>query len=85
MLNHDTKLYAHHIDGNKMYDFSAPVAEVAQHPTSPNIWGLKNLSTSKWASISHDGKVNDVEPGRSATLTVGSKINFGSAEGEIRL
>ncbi len=44
MLNHDTRLYPHHVDEKSMYDFSAPVAEVAAHPTRPGVWGLKNLS-----------------------------------------
>ena len=29
MLNHDTKLYPHHIDDTRSYDFGAPVAEMS--------------------------------------------------------
>ncbi|HEY0048539.1 MAG TPA: hypothetical protein VGB68_04595 [Pyrinomonadaceae bacterium] len=85
MLNHDTKLFPHHTDDQKLYDFSAPVAAVAVHPTNPNIWGLKNLSGDKWFITAADGSVKDVEPQRSVTLAVGTKINFGKSEGEIRL
>ena len=46
MLNHDAKLYAHHLTGgNDLADFLQPVAEVNRHPRDPNVWGLKNAST----------------------------------------
>nr|MDQ3373725.1 serine/threonine protein kinase [Acidobacteriota bacterium] len=85
MLNYDTHLFPHHIDDQKMYNFSEPVAEVSIHPTNPNIWGLKNLSKDRWVVNAVDGSVRDVEPGRSATLAVGNRIQFGKAEGEIRM
>lgn len=84
MLNHDTNLFPHHIDDGRLYDFSAPVASIAVHPTNPGIWGLKNLSQDKWFITASDGSVKDVEPERSVTLAVGTKIRFGKTEGEIR-
>jgi serine/threonine protein kinase len=84
MLNYDTKLFPHHIDEQRLYDFSQPVAEVARHPTNQSIWGLKNLSQDKWVATSAEGKVKDVESGRSLTIAVGTTINFGKSEGEIR-
>jgi DNA-binding helix-hairpin-helix protein with protein kinase domain len=85
MLNHDTQLFPHHVDDQRMYDFSKPVATVAQHPKDPSVWGLKNLSDEKWSITGFDGSITDVEPGRSVRLAVGLRINFGKKEGEIRL
>ena len=85
MLNYDTQLFPHHIDDGRLYDFSQPVAAVAQHPTNKSVWGLKNLSSEKWVSTTADGKITDVEPGRSVTLSVGTKIQFGETEGEVRV
>jgi DNA-binding helix-hairpin-helix protein with protein kinase domain len=85
MLNHDTRLFPHHLDAQQLYDFSDAVAAVVQHPANPTIWGLKNLSSQKWVITAAGGAVKDVEPGRSVTLTAGTRINFGSVEGEIRL
>lgn len=82
-LNSGTKLFSHHVDNAKLYDFSQPVAAVAQHPTDPSIWGLKNLSTDKWVSTNAEGAVRDVPPGRSVSFAFGTKINFGKTEGEI--
>jgi hypothetical protein len=84
MLNHDSKLFPHHIDEQRLYDFTRPVAEVVRHPSDPGVWGLKNLSQDKWAATSAGGAVKDVEPGRSLTIAVGARVNFGQSEGEIR-
>ncbi|MBN1250341.1 MAG: serine/threonine protein kinase [Anaerolineae bacterium] len=86
MLNHNTRLYPHHVDDSRIYDFSKPVAEIAQHPRNPQIWGLRNVSDEKWTATSDGGQsFMDVPPGRSVTLAVGTKINFGKREGEIRI
>jgi DNA-binding helix-hairpin-helix protein with protein kinase domain len=84
MLNYDTQLFPHHIN-MKLHDFSQPVATVTQHPTDPNIWGIKNLGSEKWVCTMADGQVREVEFGRSVTIDVGTKINFGKAIGEIRM
>lgn len=85
MLNHDTQLYPHHLDPQRLYDFSQPLAVVQQHPQNPSLWGLKNQSPVKWVITTPDGTIRDVEPGRSASLAAGVKINFGPVEGEIRV
>ena len=83
MLNAETKLYQHHLDGK--HDFSKAVAEVSRHPTDPNIWGLKNTSGQKWTATMADGSFKDVEVGRSVPLASGVKVQFeGNIEGEIR-
>jgi DNA-binding helix-hairpin-helix protein with protein kinase domain len=84
MLNRDAQLFPHHVDDRRMYDFSQPVAAVTQHPTDPRIWGLKNMSGEKWVITTNDGKIREVESGRSVTLAVGTKINFGKVEGVIQ-
>ena len=85
MLNHDAKLYGHHLDDAAPFDFRTPVAEVTRHPSDPGRWGLKNLTGERWTAVGADGTVRDVEPGRNLLLAVGTRIHFGKAEGEIRL
>lgn len=85
MLNHDAVIYPHHVDDSRLYDFSKQVAAMVQHPQNPGIWGIKNLSAEKWVVTTAEGTVNDVEPGRSVNLAVGTRINFGRVEGEIRV
>ncbi len=84
MLNHDTQLFPHHIDFQRRWDFSHPVAEVSRHPHNPALRGLKNLSQEKWILTKSDGSIQEVETGRNAPLAAGNKINFGNVEGEIR-
>lgn len=85
MLNHDTKLFPHHIDDNQLYDFSKPIAMVSRHPTNPSVWGLMNLSISKWVIRAANGQVTDVEPGQAMGLAAGNRVGFGNTEGEIAL
>ncbi|MEN8215885.1 MAG: protein kinase [Pseudomonadota bacterium] len=85
MLNHDTQLFPHHIEPQKTYDFSQPIAAVKQHPKNPNIWGLKNLSAKKWVVTTAEGSTKDVTSGQSVTMAAGTTINFGKTKGEIRL
>lgn len=84
LLNADSKLYPHHMDDGRAYDFSKAVAEVVRHPTDPNVWGLKNLGTEKWVTTLANGTMKDVEPGRSVPLAANTKISFGKVEAEIR-
>jgi eukaryotic-like serine/threonine-protein kinase len=85
MLNYDTQLFPHHIDDSRLYDFSQPVAAITQHQTNKNVWGVKNLSREKWVTTAPDGKVKDVAPGQSVSLSVGTRIQFGDTQGEIRV
>ena len=85
MLNCDTQLYPHHIDSNKVFDFSKPVAAVTRHPNDPNIWGLKNLSGDKWVATKPGNPTLEIEPGRSLAMAIGTRVNFGNRQGEIRL
>lgn len=83
MLNHDTKLYPHHLDESCLYDFSVPQAQMNQNPNNPNIWGLRNLSQNIWQYTAADGIPRPVLPERSVPLSVGTRIDFGKIEGEI--
>jgi serine/threonine protein kinase len=75
VLNRDTKLYPHHVDDQRRWDFETPAAEITQHPSDPRVWGLKNLSGEKWVVRLPAGDTRNVK------LVVGTKISFGRAEG----
>ncbi|HEY5311469.1 MAG TPA: hypothetical protein VIK18_03080 [Pirellulales bacterium] len=83
VLNHATKLFGHHLDPQKTFDFSEPLAEVSRHPTEPGVWGLKNLSPDKWVVVSAEGALIDVLPGKSAKLAGDMTIQFGNVTGEV--
>ena len=84
MLPHDGKLYPHHLDPSKDFNFATVCAEVSTHPTDANIWGLKNCTDEKWVTTMPDGSVKNIEPGRSVRLADKTKVHFGKLEGEIR-
>lgn len=83
MLNHDTRLYPHHLDPDRRYDYSESLAQVQRHPSDPHRWGLQNLGAEKWVLTGADGTLRDIEPGRSAGLNPGVRVQFGKRDGEI--
>lgn len=83
MLNDNTKLYPYHLNPHS-YDLSKPVAEMTQHPSDKNIWGLKNVSNTVWQIKKPDSTSNEVPPGKSVALVDALRINFGNIEGEMR-
>jgi DNA-binding helix-hairpin-helix protein with protein kinase domain len=84
MLNFDTQLFPHHIDEQRVYDFSTPVAAVSRHPSDPQRWGLTNVSLEAWSFQGPgDSTPVTVPPGRTVPLSSGARINFGKAEAEI--
>lgn len=88
VLNFDTRLFPHHLappGDARRYDFSAPVAEVTQHPRHPDTWGLRNLTSDAWSFRTAAGDLDEVAPGRNVRLAPGTTILFGKTEGEIRL
>lgn len=85
MLNHNTRLYAHHIDKTQRFVFDVPVAAINRHPQDPERWGLQNLTTSAWTITTSDNQLKTVEPQRSVALASGVKIDFGNTVAEIRL
>lgn len=84
VLNHDTQLFPHHVDDQRLYDFSRPVAAVSRNPADPSMWGLRNVSDEKWVVVGAAG-TQEVTPGRSVALAVGTRINLGKVEAEIRV
>jgi eukaryotic-like serine/threonine-protein kinase len=84
LLNHDTKLYGHHLGGERR-DFGTPQAEVTRHPSRPDVTGLRNLSERRWSVRTGAGSSFAVEPGRSVTLAAGTEIDFGAVRGVIRV
>ena len=82
-LNHDTKLFLHHIDPDRKYDFSNPIAEVSRHPTDPGVWGLKNLSACTWKVGKANGDVIEVYSKQSFSLVPGTQIDFGTSKGVV--
>lgn len=85
MLDRNLKLYPHHTDDTRPFDFSSPTAQISQHPANPAVWGLKNSSDKAWHTTTKAGVSNTVEPGRSVTITEGLVIDFGNITGEILL
>lgn len=88
ILNRNTNLYPHHLKG-QLYNFSAPLAKISQHPSDKNRWGLTNLSQDVWHIKKENGKILDVPKGKNVPIANGLIVEFGEVYskkiiGEIR-
>ncbi len=83
MLNYDTKLYPHHIDRDREYDFSEVWGEVNQHPENPKIWGIKNLSPYVWQATMPDGSIKQIPQGKSIIIKEGITLTFENLKAKI--
>jgi hypothetical protein len=82
-LSDGAKLSTTDIPGLKPSNSGGAVAEVGRNPNDPAMLGLKNLSSVPWTATLASRDLRKVEPGRSVRLEPGTKISFGSIEGEI--
>lgn len=83
MLRPHTALFPHHL-GTSL-EFGQPIAQVTQHPSDPNRWGITNLGTSPWSFETSDGSIRELPAGKTVLLRNNLKINFGAVEGIVRV
>jgi serine/threonine protein kinase len=84
VLNTDTKMYAYQLAPHE-YDVvegDTVVGEMAQSPTDPKKWGIRNLTNDNWHYTS-SGVTKDVYPGKAVILSRNVGIDFGDALAEI--
>jgi hypothetical protein len=83
MLNSDTRLFPHHTDPARRFDFTAPTAEVCPNPADPAVLGVRNLSSRPWRCIAASGSAYHVSSGHAFRLSSGCTIDFGNARGRV--
>lgn len=74
-----TRLYPHHLLGRD-YDFGTALAEVTGEPLA-----LRNLSDGAWTAVGAAERRETVAPGASVRLEARTRIQFGRAEGEVKM
>ena len=75
-------------DGEKKNLFQkghlAGTATVLTDPQYPSVLGLQNLSTNPWIAVLPGSEVREVPMGKSVKLASGSRIDFGTSQGEVQ-
>jgi DNA-binding helix-hairpin-helix protein with protein kinase domain len=79
----NTRLFAHHTELDRGYDFETEIASVIQNRTGPDQWGLRNLSARSWRVTLPDRSTQTIDPQRTIALLHGTWIDFGTRCGEI--
>ncbi len=77
------RLLEHQVPGLLAQSSGGPVAEVTRNPADPSVLGLTNLSSSAWEVVSGNGTRRQIAPGQTIKLAPGTKIDFGSTDGEV--
>jgi hypothetical protein len=77
------RLLEHQVPGLVAQTHGGPVAEVTHNPTDPTVLGLTNLSTSIWETRTASGTHRQIAHGQTIKLAAGTKIDFGSTDGEV--
>ena len=52
------------------------IGEVVQHPTNPQIWGIKNLTHVPWRGELEDGTLKEYSPQKSVPLNAGIRLRL---------
>jgi hypothetical protein len=77
------RLLEHQVPGLVAQTRGGPVAEVTRNPSDPTVLGLTNLSTSIWETVTGSGARRQIGTGQTIKLGPGTKIDFGSTDGEV--
>ncbi len=83
-LKDGDRFQASEIGGLRPASADGYVAAVNHNPKDPTILGLQNLSTTPWKAVLPGGEVREVPVGKSVKLASGSKIDFGTSQGEVQ-
>ena len=77
------RLLEHQVPGLTAQTRGGPVAEVTRNPNDPAVLGLTNLSTTAWETVTSSGTRRQIATGQTIKLAAGTKIDFGSTDGEV--
>ena len=77
------RLSPEHAPGLQAQQPGGHVAEIIANPNDPTILGLANFSTSVWEAVSKSGKRYLIQLGQTVKLSAGTRIDFGTFDGEV--
>jgi hypothetical protein len=77
VLNRGTRVFRHHLERD--YDFATVVAQVVQHPSRPDVWGLRNMAERPWRVSPPGGSTYEVGYGQTVSLIPDTLLDLGRA------
>jgi RsiW-degrading membrane proteinase PrsW (M82 family) len=77
------RLLDHQVPGLSSQAPGGVIAEVTRNPNDPSILGLTNQSTGVWETVTGSGVRRTIGPGQTIKLARGTRIDFGSVDGEV--
>jgi len=83
LLTPDKRLFPHHTERDRWYDFTAATAVMVQSPDRSGPWELCNLSTGAWRVTLPDHSTRTIDPHRTIALVPGMRIDFGARCAEV--
>jgi DNA-binding helix-hairpin-helix protein with protein kinase domain len=84
LLGKGAKLLRRHVKpASAEPDQATVLGEVVQHPTDPQIWGIRNLTANPWDAALPDGTPRQYAPQKAVPLRAGLKLFLEGATAEI--
>lgn len=84
LLAANTHLLTRHINPHSdATNATNVVGQVQQHPTNPQILGIRNLTSTPWHAIFANGKRKQIPPQRAVPISAGLRLNIGGRWAEI--
>ncbi len=77
------RLLARQVPGLNASGADGVVAEVRARPEEPSMLGLRNLSDRTWQVTTDRGEHRELAPGRTIRIARGTRIDFGTAAGDV--
>lgn len=84
LLTLHTKLTKRHLNPHANETEAATVVgQVVQNPANPQIWGIRNLTSTPWQATFSNGATKRIPPQRAVPISTGVRVNIGGTMGEI--
>ena len=84
LLTHATKMLKRHINPSvSEADASMIIGQVVQNPANPQVWGIRNETSTPWLADFANGTTKEIPPQKSAPLNAGLQLNINGVKAQV--
>jgi DNA-binding helix-hairpin-helix protein with protein kinase domain len=83
LLTREAQVLRRHVNPLADEEGSTVLGQMAQNPANPQVWGIRNLTSSPWRAVFADGTSREIAPQKAVPLSAGLKLNIAGTNAEI--